>query len=618
MALRRLPLVLLAAAVLATLLVVGGAADAPAAPNQFVTMSDGVEIAINVLVPEHCNKANPCPTLFEINGYDGGSAEDGTLAVDFGIPALQGDSRQLSRRFNDQYVTVHASARGTGCSGGEFDLFSWRAALDGKEIIDDWIPAQEWSNGDVALMGHSYGGITGFMVAATQPEHLRAATLSGLIDDLFRGLVYPGGVSNYGFPVLWTVGIRTAYDVAGGIAPGIVREEEADDVENRRARWGANVARKSRTVTNDPVVQGTEDTDNDWWRARALATYAERIKVPLHITGAYQDEQTGPRGPTRLWELATASPRKRLLLTNGDHNTQNPSSTGPEVWGDRKAFIDHYLLGTAYDEPPVTVLFEYHRNEAGELVSNARVDADDFPLPQTDWQEWYLQPDGAVAPTSADAGTLSYAAGSPRQGWSYQAGPTRGSPFTTADGPDQLVFSSEPFDTPQAIAGPMTATLHLATTAPDTELFVSIVDIDDATGARTYLQRGMLKASHRAVDVAASDKLADGRIYRPHRPHTNPTTVVAGEVVEYLVEIFPVGHVFRPGHRLGVIVQTPPLVDSYYVYVPTRVPSVNTLHMGSATPSRILVPFVPGVTPAGDPLPCGAQEAVRCIASPNG
>jgi putative CocE/NonD family hydrolase len=116
--------------------------------------------------------------------------------------------------FYKDYVTVHASVRGTGCSGGEFDLFSWRSALDGREVVE-WVADQSWSNGDVGIYGHSYGGITGFMVAATRPPHLRAASLSGLIDDLYRGIVYPGGVSNYGFPLLWTGAVRPVYDVGG-------------------------------------------------------------------------------------------------------------------------------------------------------------------------------------------------------------------------------------------------------------------------------------------------------------------------------------------------------------------------------------------------------------------
>ncbi len=140
------------------------------------------------------------PTIFEMSGYDGGSADGGTLMNDFGScpsragPGARhspGDSRQLTDLFNGEYVTVHASVRGTGCSGGEFDLFSGAPRSDGKEIIDGWIPKQSWSNGDVGILGHSYGGITGFMVAATQPAHLGRVSVSGLIDDLYRGSSTP-------------------------------------------------------------------------------------------------------------------------------------------------------------------------------------------------------------------------------------------------------------------------------------------------------------------------------------------------------------------------------------------------------------------------------------------
>ncbi|HEV7887399.1 MAG TPA: CocE/NonD family hydrolase, partial [Acidimicrobiales bacterium] len=316
--------------------------DAKASPNEFVTMPDGIRIAVNVRLPDSYVAGNQYPTLFEMSGYDGGGAEDGTLSKDIAkqFPdeigshfPLQDDSRQLSRRFNNDYVTIHASVRGTGCSGGEFDLFAWQAALDGRYIIDQWIPQQAWSNGDVALMGHSYGGITGFMIAETQPTHLRAATLSGLIDDLYRGITYPGGVTNYGFPLLWTGAIRPAYDVGGGLLPGLVREEQADDTPNRRQKCAESTATKKRTVLNDPLVQGVGDTDSPWFQARSLIYRAHDINVPIHITGAYQDEQTGPRGPTHLWQASVNAPFRRLVLLNGNHDAQNPGLTGPEVWG---------------------------------------------------------------------------------------------------------------------------------------------------------------------------------------------------------------------------------------------------------------------------------------------
>jgi putative CocE/NonD family hydrolase len=624
----------LAVGLVALALVLGMLAAAPvqhaaAAPNNFVTMPDGIDIAINVRLPDGYQAGKRYPTVFEMSGYDGGSAEGHTLLTDLGlegVPVLPADdSRQLTERFDKQYVTVHASVRGTGCSGGEFDLFSTKSAEDGKYIIDQYIAKQPWSNGNVAIVSHSYGGITGFMIAAMQPTHLRALDVSGLIDDMYRGITYPGGVANYGFPLAWAGAIRPAYDLLGGVAPGIFREEEPDDVANRRQRCANNQLTKRRTVLDDPIVQGLGDTDNEWFRVRSLITYARQVTVPTHITGAYQDEQTGPRGPTHLWEQLRAVP-KRLILTNGDHNTQNPHSAGPEVWADRKAWIDHWMgvkatnsLGTrAQRKTSVRVLLETHRDAAGTLVSNGHIDASTFPLPSTTWTNYYLRAGKGIStgsPGALEAPSDSYVSGSRRQAWSYQAGPAFGPPFTTADGPDELSYRTAPMTKPLTVAGPITATLYVSATTPDTELFVQLID-EAADGSRTYLQRGMLKASHRAIDTTKSD-YANGVLYRPWRPHTNPQLITPLAVNQYVVEVFPVGHVFRPGHRLLVKVSAPPVVDSFYAYVPKTAPGVNALFHTVAQASRIALPVVP--TPAlGPALPCGAQEAVRCIASPNG
>ncbi|MDQ6853695.1 MAG: CocE/NonD family hydrolase [Actinomycetota bacterium] len=626
---RRLVVVLTGLALVGPLSVVARPDVAAAAPNGFVTMTDGVSIAVNVRMPTNYIPGQRYPTVFEMSGYDGGSANGGTLAKDVGVPpgtpVPRDDSRQLTDLFNGEYVTVHASVRGTGCSSGEFDLFSWRSALDGKEIIDNWIPNQSWSDGAVGIVGHSYGGITGFMVAATQPQHLKAVTVSGLIDDVYRALAYPGGVSNYGFPLLWTGGIRPAYDVAGGLLPGLVRPQRPEDTPNRQERCAVNAAGKSRTVTNDPLLQGLSETDNDWFRSRSLITYVDKIKVPIHMVGAYQDEQTGPRGPAHLYDRIGGVP-KRLMLTNGNHDTESTADYGvADIRNDRKAWLDQWVRGVnggfgtlKQARSSATVLFETHKDESGALVPNGRKDARTFPLPDTRWTDWYVHGDGSLttdAPTAPEP-SQPYVNGTKRQFWSYQAGGGFGPPVTTAAGPDELTYRGDPVASDTAIAGPITATLFMQSTAPDTELFVDVVD-EAPDGSRTYLQRGLLRASHRAVDDSQSEHTPDGRIYRPHRPHTNPTPITPSQTYEYLVEVWPVGHVFRAGHSISVKVHAPPFVDSYYAYVPRSAPGVNTVLQGPDTPSRIMLPMVPltGVQ-LGPPLPCGAQEAVRCVAQP--
>ncbi|MGH2807160.1 MAG: CocE/NonD family hydrolase [Actinomycetota bacterium] len=593
----------LVAVVVAALLAVPllPAAPAHASPNTFITMSDGVQIALNVRMPNGYDKGKSYPAVFEMSGYDGG-ASDGDE------PYAGEGSRALTKQFYKDYVTVHASVRGTGCSGGEFDLFSWRSALDGREIIS-WIAEQPWSNGDIGIYGHSYGGITGFMVGATRPPELDAMSVSGLIDDLYRGIVYPGGVSNYGFPLLWTGGVRNVYDIGGGFLLGFD--------EGGAEGCAQSIPQKSRTVLNDPILQGLQDTDTTWMQVRSLINYAERIEVPIHISGAWQDEQTGPRGFTHLFEDVVNAPVKRLLVTNGDHGTQQD---GKFLEPDRKEFMDYFVHDRHEPRPsgtyPASSVITFLENLQGsDDVPVAKLNRS-FPLEDTNWTDLYFQPEGGLAPSppGKNGGSDNYFSGSPRQSWSYQGGHSAGSPFTTEDanGADELIFATKKFDEPTAMIGPATATLFMSSTAPDTEMFVQIID-EAPDGSRYFVQRGMLKASHRAIMPGLSDKLADGTIYRPHRPHTNPTLIEPGAVYKYLVEIFPFGHVFRPGHRMIVKIHTPSAVDSYYAYIPKRPAGINTLYHDAEHPSSLMLPFAPlnGVQLKAAPKPCQLED-IRC------
>src|SRR5690348_570348 len=93
-----------AASVLIGLLPVAGLvarADATPAPSYtFATMPDGTKIALAVSYPRGFHAGKQWPALFMMDGYEGGG---GPL-----------DPKEWANRF----VLVHASVRGTGCSGG--------------------------------------------------------------------------------------------------------------------------------------------------------------------------------------------------------------------------------------------------------------------------------------------------------------------------------------------------------------------------------------------------------------------------------------------------------------------------------------------------------------------
>ena len=107
-------------------------AAAPSPTYTYATMSDGVKVALAVSYPVGFSAHHPpvgWPALFMMDGYEGAAA-----------PLDPGS-------YGGRYVMVHASIRGTGCSGGRFDLFDRRSAEDGYEIIEHWIVRQKWSNG---------------------------------------------------------------------------------------------------------------------------------------------------------------------------------------------------------------------------------------------------------------------------------------------------------------------------------------------------------------------------------------------------------------------------------------------------------------------------------------
>ena len=525
-----------------------------------------------------------------------------------------------------------ASLRGTGCSSGQFDLFSWRSALDGREIIDGWIAEQPWSDGKVGIFGHSYSGITGTMVAATQPEHLTAISVSGLIGDLYRDIVYPGGVTNYGFPLLWTGAIRPLYDVGGGVGGGMY--------PNPQERCATNQAEKSRDVLADPLIHGLDDTDNEWYRARSLYPSVGNIRVPTHITTAYQDEQTGPRGATNVWTHLSDDISKRIVLVNGDHGTQDDVN----IRADGLAWLDYWVRGAERPDAQAQLAFPAktklkdvfgHRKKAtttsrvflgyrdGDHRETGRFDgqigSDGFPLSQTEWTDLFLSADARLVEDMAEAqaGSAQWVHGSKRQSYSYQAGQDNGGEFSSADGPDQVDFVYQAAED-TVIAGPITASLHVASTAPDTELFVQLID-RAPTGELLYLQRGLLRGSHRAYD-ADPDGLSQwtdtGRIWRPWRAHEGRELVTPGEVVPYLVEIFPVGHVLPAGHELIVRISAPPADDNDWMYVSKTAPSINTVHAGADHPSSIMLPIVPTSAVDGLQLLRDATcqyEEMRCV-----
>jgi hypothetical protein len=113
----------------------------------------------------------------------------------------------------------------------------------------------------------------------------------------------------------------------------------------------------------------------------------------------------------------------------------------------------------------------------------------------------------------------------------------------------------------------------------------------------------MLRDSFRAVDAPLSQTIQDGplagTIYRPYHDFLTQDLSVPGQVNELPIEIFPLGHVFYPGHALVIDVHAPPANDplSTYAYEPLQAPAENTIVMSPSEQSSLLLPFMSVLPP---------------------
>lgn len=566
------------------------------------------------------------PTMLTMEGYAGASRPmpNAYLRMDDGeLMALRIASGAGPR---GDYMQVQASTRGTECSGGSFNLYDRRHAWDGHHIVE-WIAAQPWSNEAVGMFGSSFPGQTAYWVAATQPPHLKAVSANLLHSDIYRDIFMPGGVQNYLFPTAWTYAAgphRLPQDSAQ--RPDFREGKDEICAQNQATRYSVGDLPQPQ---NEPLLAAARSVDDQWYTAHAALTYAPSIKIPYYMQNNWQDEQVGPRSAV-LWHHINPDPKtivgkdgqlrtvvpKKMVLSNGDHGHGN--FAGNDRWN----WFDIWLLGrpdvAGLMDAPVVNYFEAENNGSARAVKGGA----QWPFPDTDWQSIYLGGDGALTfdRNAAATGERSYLSGVSRQNYFLYADGTPAGDgmddIASAEGlPEQLEYRSEALGSDLAIAGPIQMDLTASLAGTDTDFFVSISD-QWPDGSVSYLQRGLLKASHRKVDPLRSyyaDTPGGKLMVQPYRGHTNPQPVVPGEANTYRIEIFPLGHVFRAGHKIVVKIHTPPTTDGIWGYTPThhQPAAVNVLHGGLSSIQLPVVPLAQPITPAAS---CRVPGGFPCYA----
>ena len=174
--------------------------------------------------------------------------------------------------------------RGSGCSGGVFDIFNRAQQADGYDLVET-IARQSWVlNNQVGMVGLSYPGITQLYVAASNPPSLAAVVPLSVIADAWE-MQYPGGIYNAGFTRQW-VDRRESNASAGG-STWVNRRIEGGDEECEQNLGLSAYGFDFEPVLKQMTVRPSFVDDRD------LNRLVEVIKAPVFLGGVFQDEQTG-------------------------------------------------------------------------------------------------------------------------------------------------------------------------------------------------------------------------------------------------------------------------------------------------------------------------------------
>jgi predicted acyl esterase len=264
----------------------------------------------------------------------------------------------------------------------------------------------------------------------------------------------------------------------------------------------------------------------------------------------------------------------------------------------QKQFLDYYVKGidSGWKDRPSRVQLQIRHID--RFVERWE---EDWPIPRTQWQKWYLTPASGLD----------------------QAGPTAQAALTYDPKGDGLTFLSAPFAQETEFTGPMAAKLFVSAASVDADLFLYLrlfaPDLDEvvfvgSNDPHTPIAMGWLRASHRKLD---SEKTLP---YRPYHSHDEKQLLSPGEIYELDVEIHPTGIVVPAGYRIGLSVRGRDYIWAGYkdqldpVY-PLRIPPQTgsatythtdpvdrpaqifgadvTLHFDADRQPYLLLPFIP-------------------------
>lgn len=285
--------------------------------NQWIEMPDGCRIAAKIWVPDIAF-VKPVPAVFEYIPY---RKRD--------IKAVR-DSKIHGYFAGNGYACIRADLRGSGDSGGILtDEYLQQELDDGIEILR-WIASQPWCDGNIGMIGISWGGFNGLQIAALNPPELKAVISVCSSDDRYADDIHYMGGCLLTDNLSWA-STMFAYNSCPP-DPQVVGEKWEKmwlDRLDKSGLWLKNWLEHQRK-------------DSFWKHASISENYAA-VKAPVFLVSGWADGYSN--SVFRMLENLSC-PRKGLVGPWG-HKYPHMGGPGPEIdfLGECIRWWDYWLKG---------------------------------------------------------------------------------------------------------------------------------------------------------------------------------------------------------------------------------------------------------------------------------
>ncbi len=546
-----------------------------------VPMRDGVKLYTVIVIPKGAAHAPLLLTRTPFNAAQRAARNDSPHMLD---ELNQGDDVFVKAG----YIRVYQDVRGKyGSEGaylvtpplvGPLNTSGTDDSTDAYDTIDWLVKNVPESNGKVGMIGSSYEGFTVVMALIHPHPALKVAAPESPMVDGWMGddWFHYGAFRQVNFDF-----IRGETAARGGAS--IMPRESYDDYTNFLRQGSAGNFARTGGLEQLPFWKKLEEHPayDAFWQGQALDRImaAQPLKVPvMWVQGLWDQEDIW--GAIHAYEAVepqdTANDKNFLVMGPWRHSQVNyiAYSLGPLRWDGDTAlqfrrdvllpFFNQYLLDNApkADTPPVLIYNtgenRWERYKSWPLSCDLGCPNQPRPI--------YLTAQGGLSFQAPEAATAKYD--------EYVSDPAKPVPYMPrpvyvgneegwktwlvndqrfVDGrPDVLTYVSEPLTAPLHLGGAPEVNLYASTSGSDSDWVLKLIDV--------YPDSVPSQPEMGGYELAVSLDIFRGR-YRTSFEH--PEALTPDKPLLYRFGLPTVNHVFLPGHRIMVQVQSSlfPLYD---------------------------------------------------------